>query len=51
MKIKLLLILVVMILSNHFINAQDSIVNTNSIDYTQPKDYVLADIQLKGLSF
>ncbi|MDC1025141.1 POTRA domain-containing protein [Flavobacteriales bacterium] len=51
MKIKLLLILVVMILSNHFINAQDSIVNTNPIDYTQPKDYVLADISIKGIKF
>ena len=40
-----------MILSNHFINAQDSIVNTNSIDYTQPKDYVLADISIKGIKF
>ena len=51
MKIKLLLILIVMILSNHFINAQDSIVNTNPIDYTQPKDYVLADISIKGIKF
>ncbi len=40
-----------MILSNHFINAQDSIVNTNPIDYTQPKDYVLADISIKGIKF
>ena len=51
MKIKLLLILLVMILSNHFINAQDSMVSTNSIDYTQPKDYVLADISIKGIKF
>jgi outer membrane protein insertion porin family len=40
-----------MIFSNHFINAQDSIVNTNSIDYTQPKDYILADISIKGIKF
>jgi len=51
MKIKLLLIFLVMIFSNHFINAQDSIVNTNSIDYTQPKDYILADISIKGIKF
>ncbi len=51
MKIKLLLIFIVMIFSNHFINAQDSIVNTNPIDYTQPKDYVLADISIKGIKF
>ena len=37
--------------SNHFVNAQDSIVNTNPIDYTQPKDYVLADISIKGIKF
>ena len=49
MKIKLLLIFLVMIFSNHFINAQDSIVNT--IDYTQPKDYILADISIKGIKF
>jgi outer membrane protein insertion porin family len=40
-----------MIFSNHFVNAQDSIVNTNPIDYTQPKDYVLADISIKGIKF
>jgi outer membrane protein insertion porin family len=40
-----------MILSNHFINAQDSMVSTNPIDYTQPKDYVLADISIKGIKF
>ena len=51
MKIKLLLIFLVMIFSNHFVNAQDSIVNTNPIDYTQPKDYVLADISIKGIKF
>ena len=51
MKIKLLLILIVMILSNHFVNAQDSIVNTNPVDYTQPKDYILADISIKGIKF
>ena len=45
MKIKLLLIFLVMIFSNHFVNAQDSIVNTNPIDYTQPKDYILAEKQ------
>lgn len=37
--------------SNHFVNAQDSIVNTNPIDYTQPKDYILADISIKGIKF
>ena len=51
MKIKLLLIFLVMIFSNHFVNAQDSIVNNNPIDYTQPKDYVLADISIKGIKF
>ena len=51
MKIKLLLIFLVMIFSNHFVNAQDSIVNTNPIDYTQPKDYILADISIKGIKF
>lgn len=51
MKIKLLLISLVMILSNHFINAQNSMVSTNPIDYTQPKDYVLADISIKGIKF
>lgn len=51
MKIKLLLIFLVMIFSNHFINAQDSIVNTDPIDYTQPKDYILADISIKGIKF
>ena len=40
-----------MVLSNHFINAQDSMVSTNPIDYTQPKDYVLADISIKGIKF
>ena len=40
-----------MIFSNHFVNAQDSIVNTNPIDYTQPKDYILADISIKGIKF
>jgi outer membrane protein insertion porin family len=40
-----------MILSNHFINAQNSMVSTNPIDYTQPKDYVLADISIKGIKF
>ncbi|MDA9227662.1 outer membrane protein assembly factor BamA [Flavobacteriales bacterium] len=40
-----------MIFSNHFINAQDSIVNTDPIDYTQPKDYILADISIKGIKF
>lgn len=51
MKIKLLLIFLVMIFSNHFVNAQDSVVNTNPIDYTQPKDYILADISIKGIKF
>lgn len=51
MKIKLLLIFLVMNFSNHFVNAQDSIVNTNPIDYTQPKDYILADISIKGIKF
>ena len=51
MKIKLLLTFLVMIFSNHFVNAQDSIVNTNPIDYTQPKDYILADISIKGIKF
>ena len=40
-----------MILSNHFINAQNSMVSTNPIDYTQPKDYILADISIKGIKF
>ena len=40
-----------MVLSNHFINAQNSMVSTNPIDYTQPKDYVLADISIKGIKF
>ncbi|MBL6874763.1 MAG: outer membrane protein assembly factor BamA [Flavobacteriales bacterium] len=40
-----------MIFSNHFVNAQDSVVNTNPIDYTQPKDYILADISIKGIKF
>ena len=40
-----------MIFSNRFVNAQDSIVNTNPIDYTQPKDYILADISIKGIKF
>ena len=51
MKVKLLLTLIVMILSNHFVNAQDSIVNINPVDYTQPKDYILADISIKGIKF
>ncbi len=38
-----------MIFNNRFVNAQDSIVSP--IDYTQPKDYILADISIKGIKF
>ena len=46
---KISLILIMALFSSTYVLAQDTILNSSIIDYSQPKDYIIGDISISGV--
>ena len=46
---KISLILIMALFSSTCVLAQDTILNSSIIDYSQPKDYIIGDISISGV--
>ena len=46
---KISLILIIALFSSTYVLAQDTILNSSIIDYSQPKDYIIGDISISGV--
>lgn len=46
---KISLILIMALFSSTYVPAQDTILNSSIIDYSQPKDYIIGDISISGV--
>ena len=48
---KISLILIMALFSSTYVLAQDTILNSSIIDYSQPKDYIIGDISISGVKY